>query len=52
MPKYRIKADWWIPGRYRASSDAGADNRGFRRIHLTTKQKGLVVTTREGYYPT
>ena len=24
---------------------------GFRRIHLTTKQKGLVVQTREGYYP-
>jgi VWFA-related protein len=33
------------------TSDASADNRGFRRIHLTTKQKGLVVTTREGYYP-
>ena len=24
---------------------------GFRRIHLTTKQKGLIVQTREGYYP-
>jgi hypothetical protein len=24
---------------------------GYRRIHLTTKQKGLVVQTREGYYP-
>jgi VWFA-related protein len=24
----------------------------FRRIHLTTKQKTLIVQTREGYYPT
>jgi VWFA-related protein len=24
---------------------------GFHRIHLTVKQKGLVVQTREGYYP-
>jgi VWFA-related protein len=24
---------------------------GYRRIHLTTTQKGLVVTAREGYYP-
>jgi VWFA-related protein len=24
---------------------------GFRRIHLTTKLKGLIVQTREGYYP-
>ncbi len=24
---------------------------GYRRIHLTTKQKGLIVQTREGYYP-
>jgi VWFA-related protein len=24
---------------------------GFRRINLTTKQKGLIVQTREGYYP-
>ena len=23
----------------------------YRRIHLTTKQKSLVVQTREGYYP-
>jgi hypothetical protein len=23
----------------------------FRRIHLTTKQKTLIVQTREGYYP-
>jgi VWFA-related protein len=28
--------------------DAGG---AFRRIHLTTKQKGLIVQTREGYYP-
>jgi VWFA-related protein len=27
------------------------ENRGFRHIHLVTKQKGLIVTTREGYYP-
>ena len=33
------------------TSDAPADNHSFRRIHLTTRQKGLVVTTREGYYP-
>jgi VWFA-related protein len=32
------------------TSDA-TDNRGFRHIHLATKQKGLSVTTREGYYP-
>ncbi len=25
---------------------------GYRHIHLTTTQKGLVVQTREGYYPT
>ena len=25
--------------------------RGYRRIRLTTKQKGLIVQTREGYYP-
>jgi VWFA-related protein len=24
----------------------------YRRIHLTTRQKGLIVQTREGYYPT
>ena len=24
---------------------------GYRRIHLTTKQKNLIVQTREGYYP-
>jgi len=24
---------------------------GYRRIHLATKQKGLIVQTREGYYP-
>jgi VWFA-related protein len=32
------------------SDQPGAD-RGYRRIHLTTKQKGTVVQTREGYYP-
>jgi VWFA-related protein len=32
------------------SDQQGAD-RGYRRIHLTTKQKGTVVQTREGYYP-
>ena len=25
---------------------------GYRRIHLSTKQKGLIVQTRDGYYPT
>jgi VWFA-related protein len=25
---------------------------GYRRIHLTAKQKGLIVQTRDGYYPT
>jgi VWFA-related protein len=28
-----------------------ADGRGYRRIHLSATQKGLVVTAREGYYP-
>jgi VWFA-related protein len=28
-----------------------AASREFRRIHLTTRHKGLVVQTREGYYP-
>jgi VWFA-related protein len=33
-------------------SPEGAPNSGeYRRIHLTTKQKGLLVQTREGYYP-
>jgi VWFA-related protein len=27
-------------------------NGGYRRIHLATKQKGLIVQTREGYYTT
>jgi VWFA-related protein len=27
------------------------NDRGYRKIHLTTKQKGLIVQTREGYYP-
>ena len=29
-----------------------AGGAGYRKIHLTTTQKGLVVTAREGYYPT
>jgi VWFA-related protein len=33
------------------TSDQQATDRGYRRIHLTTKQKGMVVQTREGYYP-
>jgi VWFA-related protein len=32
------------------SPDASAVQ-GYRRIHLTTKQKGLIVQTRDGYYP-
>ena len=31
--------------------DTPPDNRLFRHIHLTTRQKNLIVTTREGYYP-
>jgi VWFA-related protein len=33
-----------------APDRAGAP--GYRKIHLSTTQKGLVVTAREGYYPT
>jgi VWFA-related protein len=33
------------------TSDQPGTDRGYRRIHLTTKQKGTVVQTREGYYP-
>jgi VWFA-related protein len=33
------------------TSDQQSTDRGYRRIHLTTKQKGAVVQTREGYYP-
>ena len=33
------------------TSDQQGTDRGYRRIHLTTKQKGTVVQTREGYYP-
>jgi VWFA-related protein len=33
------------------TSDQQGTDRGYRRIHLTTKQKGAVVQTREGYYP-
>jgi VWFA-related protein len=32
------------------SDQSGAS--GYRHIHLATKQKGLIVQTREGYYPT
>jgi VWFA-related protein len=31
--------------------DSKATSSDFRRIHLTTKQKTLIVQTREGYYP-
>jgi VWFA-related protein len=31
--------------------EGGANNGEYRRIHLTTRQKALVVQTREGYYP-
>ena len=27
------------------------NNRAYRKIHLVTRQKGLIVQTREGYYP-
>jgi len=30
--------------------EGGDNNSSYRRIHLTTKQKGLTVQTREGYY--
>jgi VWFA-related protein len=33
------------------TSDQPAADRGYRRIHLATKDKGLTVQTREGYYP-
>jgi VWFA-related protein len=33
------------------TSDQQGTDRGYRRIHLTTRQKGTVVQTREGYYP-
>jgi VWFA-related protein len=33
------------------TSDQQGTDRGYRRIHLTTRQKGAVVQTREGYYP-
>jgi len=33
------------------SPDTASMKTGYRRIHLTTKQKGLIVQTREGYYP-
>ena len=33
------------------TSDQQGTDHGYRRIHLTTRQKGAVVQTREGYYP-
>jgi len=33
------------------TSDQQGTDRGYRRIHLTTRQKSMVVQTREGYYP-
>ena len=33
------------------SPETPAASAGYRRIHLSTRQKGLVVQTREGYYP-
>ena len=33
------------------TSDQQATDRGYRRIHLAAKQKGMIVQTREGYYP-
>jgi VWFA-related protein len=34
------------------TSDSKESGGEYRRIHLTTKQKTLMVQTREGYYPT
>jgi VWFA-related protein len=33
------------------SPDRPAHAGEYRKIHLTTRQKGLIVQTREGYYP-
>jgi len=33
------------------TSDSTNPSSGYRRVHLDTKQKGLTVQTREGYYP-
>ena len=33
------------------TSDQQGTDRGYRRVHLTTRQKGQIVQTREGYYP-
>ncbi len=32
------------------TSDRTGAGRGYRRIHLTTRQSGLAVRTRDGYY--
>jgi VWFA-related protein len=31
--------------------DSTVTSKEYRRIHLIAKQKGLIVQTREGYYP-
>jgi VWFA-related protein len=36
---------------YNLGFSPAAGGGGFRKIHLTTKQKGLVVQARQGYYP-
>jgi VWFA-related protein len=33
------------------TSDTKSTSNDYRRIHLTTRQKSLIVQTREGYYP-
>ena len=38
----------YILGYTPTPADTGA---GYRKIHLTTKQKGLTVQARDGYYP-
>ena len=32
------------------SPDTAETRTGYRKIRLTTKQRGLIVNTREGYY--
>ena len=31
--------------------DRAEETRAYRKIHLVTRQKGLIVQTRDGYYP-
>jgi len=33
------------------TSDRPGNGAGYRKIHVTAKQKGLTVQTRDGYYP-